>query len=188
VIEARTWGSSVARIVAGHPCRAEVEGEELLIGTEPLVAQVGNSRWSGVTSDAGTTLRRDGQPIVRIRELDGEPGVDGRSEETSGGAPAGLAGASPHRGEKASRGIVVFDPNDSVILHVSGDGAVANARGEILRRAQPERAQVKIGDSVVLGTTDVALAVLMTAPELVPEVRGLAACQRLFAREQATRK
>jgi hypothetical protein len=160
VIEARSWGSSVARIVAGHPCRAEVEGEELLIGTEPLVAQVGNSRWSGVTSESGTTLHRDGQPMVRIRALD--PGLDS--------------------------GVDVFDPHGSVILHVSGDGAVANGHGEILRRAQPEHAQVKIGDSVVVGTTDVALAVLMTAPELVPEVRGLAACQRLFAREQATRK
>jgi len=154
----------VARIVAGHPCRAEIEGEELLIGTEPLVMQVGNSRWSGVTSDsgsdAGTTLRRDGQPMVRIRELETGP----------------------------EAGVDVFDPRGSVILHVSGDGAVANAHGEILRRAQPERAQVKIGDSVVVGTTDVALAVLMTAPELVPEVRGLAACQRLFIREQATRK
>src|SRR4051812_14044460 len=81
VIEARSFGSSVARIVAGHPCRAEVEGEELLIGTEPLVAQVGNSRWSGITSsagsDAGTTLSRDGQPVVRIRDVAGPEHGDG---------------------------------------------------------------------------------------------------------------
>jgi hypothetical protein len=164
VIEARSFGSSVARIVAGHPCRAEVEGEELLIGTEPLVAQVGNSRWSGITnsagSDAGTTLSRDGQAMVRIRDV-----------------------AGPEHGD----GIDVFDPRGSVILHVSGDGAIANGRGEVVRRAQAERAAVKIGDSVVVGTTDVALAVLITAPELVPEVRGLAACQRLFAKEQAAR-
>jgi len=162
VIEARSFGSSVARIVAGHPCRAEVEGEELLIGTEPLVAQVGNSRWSGITSsagsDAGTTLSRDGQPMVRIRDV-----------------------------AEHGDGVDVFDPRGSVILHVSGDGAIANGRGEVVRRAQAERAAVKIGDSVVVGTTDVALAVLITAPELVPEVRGLAACQRLFAKEQAAR-
>ena len=159
VIEARLAGSTTARIVAGHPCRADVDGNELLIGTEPLVAQVGNSRWSGDPADAatGTTLRRDGAPIVRIHDL----------QDT---------------------GIEIFDPQGSAILHVSGDGAIANARGEILRRAEPAHANIKIGESVVTGTSDLALAVLITAPELIPEVRALAACNRLFNREQAARK
>jgi hypothetical protein len=30
--------------------------------------------------------------------------------------------------------------------------------------------------------------VIITAPELIPEVRALAACHRLFSREQAARK
>jgi hypothetical protein len=160
-IEARAAGAVVARIVTGHPCRADIEGNELLIGTEPLVAQVGNSRWSGddAGQDAppGTTLRKDGAAFVRIHDTQ-------------------------------DAGVEVFDPRGVAILRVTGDGAIANGHGEVLRRAEPARAAIKIGDSVVTGTNDLALGVLITAPELIPEVRALAACHRLFTREQATRK
>ena len=156
VIEARTTNSTRARIVAGHPCRAEVEGDELLVGTMPLVAQVGNTRWSGEPAEAGTTVRKDGELLFRIADI--QEGVD------------------------------VFDPQGAAVLHISADGALANAKGEILRRAEPARAAVQIGETTVTGTSDLALAVLVTAPELIPEVRALAACHRLFAREQATRK
>jgi hypothetical protein len=157
VIEARAGGTTIAHIIAGHPCRAEVERDELLIGTQPLVAQVGASRWSGDEVDGGTTLRKDGVPFVRIHDAD-------------------------------EAVIEVFDPDGAAILRLSADGAIANARGEVLRRAEATRAGIKVGDAVVIGTTDVALGVLITAPELIPEVRGLAACHRLFAREQAARK
>lgn len=157
VIEARSGGTTVARIVAGHPCRADVDGNELLIGTEPLVAQVGNSRWSGDDTADGTTLRRDGTAIVRLHD-------------------------------KQDTGVEVFDPQGSAILLVTADGAISNARGEILRRAEPQRAAIKIGDSIVTGTSDLALGVIITAPELIPEVRALAACHRLYARELAARK
>ncbi|HEX7839866.1 MAG TPA: hypothetical protein VF469_20460, partial [Kofleriaceae bacterium] len=80
--------------------------------------------------------------------------------------------------------IEVFDPRGSAILRLSADGAIANGAGEILRRAEATRGAIKIGDAVVTGTTDVALGVLVTAPELIPEVRALAACHRLFSREQ----
>jgi hypothetical protein len=159
VIEARAGGAIIARIVAGYPCRAEVEGDELLIGSEPLVAQVGSSRWSGdaaadPVAAPGTTLRKNGEPIVRIRD----------TQDT---------------------GIEVFDPHGAAILQISGDGAFANARGEVLRRAEPAAPAIKIGDSLVTGTNDLALAVLITAPELNSEVRALAACHRLFMRERA---
>jgi hypothetical protein len=153
LILARAGSATVARIIAGHPCRAEVEGDELLIGTQPLVAQVGGNRWSGDDSEGGITLRRDGAPIVRIRDTDDA--------------------------------IEVFDPRGAAILRLSTDGAVANERGEVVRRAEATRMAIKIGDAVVTGTTDVALGALITAPEMIPEVRGLAACHRLFWREQA---
>lgn len=159
VIEARSGGALVARIVAGYPCRAEVEGNELLIGSEPLVAQVGSSRWSGDAStdpgaEPGTMLRKNGEPINRIHDL----------QDT---------------------GIEVFDARGGAILQVNSDGAIANARGEVVRRAEPAAPAIKVGDSLVTGTSDVALAVLITAPELIPEVRALAACHRLFTRERA---
>jgi len=157
VIEAREGGTMLAHIIAGHPCRAEIEGNELLIGTQPLVTQVGNVRWSGDEGETGTTLRRDGAAIVRIRDTQ-------------------------------DMAIEVFEPRGAAILRLSADGAIANAAGEILRRAEATRGAIKIGDATVTGTTDVALGVLITAPELIPEVRGLAACHRLFWREQAARK
>jgi len=159
VIEARTGSTTLAHIIAGHPCRAEIDGDELLIGTQPLVAQVGNTRWSGddTVGDGTTTLRKDGAAVVRLRD----------AQEAA---------------------IEVFDPRGVAILRLSADGAIANGSGEILRRAEAVRGSIRIGDAVVTGTTDVALGVLITAPELIPEVRGLAACHRLSWREQAGRK
>jgi hypothetical protein len=154
VIEARSGGAMVARVVAGHPCRAEVDGDELLVGTAPLVAQVGASRWSGDEAATGTTLRKDGEPIVRIRDS------------------ADL--------------VEVFDPQGGAMFHVLGDGTVANPRGEVIRRAEQTIAAIRVGDSVVTGTTDLPVAMLLTAPELIPEVRALAACHRLALREQRT--
>lgn len=157
VIEARAAGATVAHIIAGHPCRAEIDHQELLIGTQPLVAQVGGSRWSGEDGDGGTMLRKDGAAIVRIRD----------SEDTA---------------------IEVFDPQGAAILRLSADGAIANGAGEVLRRAEATHSAIKIGDAVVTGTTDIPLGVLVTAPELLSEVRALAACHRLVSREQAARK
>lgn len=148
VIEARSGGATSVRIVPGHPCRADIDGNELLIGTEPLVTQVGNSRWSGDDAADGTTLRRDGAAIVRLHDTQ-------------------------------DAGVEVFDPHGAAILSVTPDGAIANAHGEILRRAAPTKVAIKIGDSVVTGTSDLVLGVLITAPELIPEVRALAACHRL---------
>jgi hypothetical protein len=159
VIEARTGSTTLAHIIAGHPCRAEIDGDELLIGTQPLVTQIGNTRWAGddTAGDGTTTLRKDGAAVVRIRD----------AQEAA---------------------IEVFDPKGAAILRLSADGAIANGNGEVLRRAEATRGSIKIGDTVVTGTTDVALGVLITAPELLPEVRGLAACHRLYWREQAGRK
>jgi hypothetical protein len=159
VIEARVGSTTLAHIIAGHPCRAEIDGDELLIGTQPLVAQVGGTRWSGddTGGDGTTTLRKDGAAVVRIRD----------TQEAA---------------------IEVFDPRGAAILRLSADGAIANGRGEVLRRAEATRGSIQIGEAVVTGTTDVALGVLITATELIPEVRGLAACHRLFWREQAGRK
>ena len=148
VIEARVAGAVTARVTVGHPCRAEVDSDELLVGSSPLVAQVGNSRWAG--DDAGV-LSKDGTPIVRMHD---QP-----------------------------NGIDVLDPSGVVLVSVSSDGVVANATGVVLRRAVVAPGAIKIGDATVTGTSDAALAAVLTAPELIPEVRALAACRRLFAME-----
>jgi hypothetical protein len=148
VIEARSGGVTTVRIVAGYPCRAEIDGNEFLVGTQPLVTQVGSNRWTGDDTEHGTTLRRDGMAMVRIHE-------------------------------PPDASVEVFDQDDTAILRVTPDGGIANARGEILRRAEPTHAAIRIGDAVLTGTSDVALGLLVTAPELVPEIRALAACRRL---------
>lgn len=191
MIEARATGATVvARVVAGHPCRAEIDGNELLVGTEPLVAQVGNTRWSGEDTGGDTTLRRDGTALVRLHDLPATP--EGAEGGAGGAGAAGSAGAAGPAGtatlQAGHGGIEILDPQGATLLRVSADGAVANARGEILRRAEASRLAIKIGDSIVTGTSDPALGVLVTAPELIPEVRALAACHRLFSQEQAARK
>jgi hypothetical protein len=120
--------------------------------TEPLVTQVGATRWSGNDAADGTTLSKDGAVIVRLYD-------------------------------RPDLGVDVFDPQGAAILNVTPTGEIANAHGEVLRRAETSRSSIKIGDAVVTGTSDVALAVLVTAPELIPEVRGLAACHRLFVQQ-----
>ena len=59
-------GALTARVVAGHPCRATVEGVELLVGGRPLVAQQGAVRWTGEDAPNGTTLKKDGAPVARV--------------------------------------------------------------------------------------------------------------------------
>ncbi|MBA3501193.1 MAG: hypothetical protein M4D80_27375 [Myxococcota bacterium] len=58
--------SVVARVVSGRPCRATVDGVELLVGGRPLVAQVGTDRWTGEDAPNGTTLKKNDQIVARI--------------------------------------------------------------------------------------------------------------------------
>jgi hypothetical protein len=59
-------GGITARVVPGHPCRANVDGIELLVGGPPLVAQLGSVRWTGEDGATGTTLLKNGAPVARI--------------------------------------------------------------------------------------------------------------------------
>jgi hypothetical protein len=59
-------GAVTARVVPGHPCRATVDGVELLVGGPPLVAQLGAARWTGEDGANGTTLRKNDVTVARI--------------------------------------------------------------------------------------------------------------------------
>jgi hypothetical protein len=66
-IEARDAANAVlASVVPGHPCRANVEGAELLVGGPQLIAQVGSDRWTGEDAENGTTLRKNDAIVARI--------------------------------------------------------------------------------------------------------------------------
>jgi len=144
-------GDVAARVVAGRPCRATVDGVDLQIGGEPLVAMVGNVRWAGVDEADGTTLTRDGDRAARIV-------VDGTRLQILD-----------------DRGIAV------IRLRADADTAtVLDGANTTVRTAKRSATSITVGDMTVTGTQDLLLAALLTAHEIGPEVRALAACHRLL--------
>jgi hypothetical protein len=151
-------GTTIAELRPGHPCRATIGPVELIIGGPPLVAQVGDTRWSGDTGSNGTTISRGTEAIARV-------------------FPVG----DPTR-------VSVIDPQGVALLRVTlsgGDATVANAAGQTVRRLH-----TKVGGEIVsdppaasaTGTNDLVLVALLSAPELAPEVRMLAACERVLVK------
>ncbi len=152
-------GKVTARVTPGHPCRATVDGIELLIGTQPLVAQLGDVRWTGETSSNGTTIKRNDKAVARIfpSDLPNETGLF-----TTEGVAMVRATVS---GDKADL--------------ISGAGAIVGSVTKL------PKGGLAIADRVITGTDDLLLAALLSAPEAPPEVRGLAACHRLFPSPKA---
>lgn len=158
-IEVRDAGGAVrARVVPGRPCRATVDGVELLVGGRPLVAMVGAVRWTGRDDVNGTILERDGAPIARIYPTEVTPDT-----------------------------VELLEPSGVALLRVraSDDRArVVSGAGAELRTATRTPTAITVGDLTVTGTTDLLLAAVLSASEAVPEVRGLAACHRLLPTEK----
>jgi hypothetical protein len=134
----------IARVVPGRPCRATVDGLELLVGGRPLVAQVGSDRWTGEDADNGTTLRKNDQIVARIHAKQ------------------------------------LFDANGIPIIRVMDNGDIADKANAVVRKAVVTGNTVTIDSLTVTGTTDVAIAAMVTARETVAEVRALAACHYLI--------
>ncbi len=147
-------GHLVARVTPGHPCRAMVEDIEMMVGTDPLVAQLGEIRWTGETSTNGTTIKRNGEVVARVFPID-------QPSETGVYTPDGVA---------MFRVTLSGDKADLI----SGAGAVIGSAKKL------PTGGISIGERVLTGTNDLLLAALLGATEAPPEVRGLAACHRLF--------
>lgn len=151
-------GTVTARIVAGHPCRATVDGVDVQIGGRPLVMMVGATRWSGTDDTNGTTLRRDDTQVARIYPAD----------------------ISPDQ-------VAVFDPQGIALVRVARQGetaSVASGAGAVLRTVHKAPNGFRVGDMTVTGTNDLLLAAVLSAPEVGSEVRALAACHRLLPAEE----
>lgn len=146
-------GHISARIVPGHPCRATIEGTELLIGGEPLVAQHGEVRWSGDDRGNGITILRDAEIVARI--------VDDKPGELALIDPQGIALI---RAVTEGDDVKVIDKQSAVVRHLTRSG---------------KGIEVQPGPTVT-GTDDRLLVAALTAVEAPPEVRALAACHRLF--------
>ncbi|CAN5739743.1 hypothetical protein BH11MYX3_BH11MYX3_23650 [soil metagenome] len=152
-------GKVTARVTPGHPCRATIDGVEMLIGTQPLVAQLGDVRWTGDQAANGLTIRRNDAAVARISPSD-QPDATGLF--TTEGVAIVRATVS---GAKADL--------------ISGAGAIVGSVTKL------PKGGIAIGDRVLSGTDDLLLAALLTAPDTSPEVRGLAACHRLFPSPKA---
>ena len=166
-------GKVTARVIPGQPCRATVDEIALIVGTQPLVAQLGDVRWSGELTASGTLIRRNDTVVARVYPDD---------------PPAEI-------GLYTADGIAVFSAKivgDKADL-VSGAGAVVataqkQPKGGVRLTSAPPSAALRgpaepglaVGERTVTGTDDVLLAALLAAPDAPPEVRGLAACHRLF--------
>jgi hypothetical protein len=146
-------GKITAKVVPGHPCRATVDDIELLVGTDPLVAQLGDVRWSGDVAANGTTFRRNDEPIARMYPSD-QPMTTG-----------------------------LYSADGSAIFRATAADTKADlvsAAGAIFATVTRAGGKLAVGDRTVTGTDDLLLAALLAAPTAPPEVRGLAACHRLF--------
>jgi hypothetical protein len=150
-------GNVTARVVPGHPCRAMVDNVELLVGGEPLVAQHGETRWSSDDRGNGLSILRDTELVARI--------VDDKPGELSLIDPQGIPMI---RVLTQGDDVQVIDKQSAVVRHLT-----RSSKG----------VEVQPGPTVT-GTDDRLLVAALTAVEAPPEVRALAACHRLFAREK----
>lgn len=159
MVEVRDGTKVVASVRPGRPCRATIGPLEMIIGGPPLVSQLGDTRWSGKDGANGTTLEREGDRVARIFP------VNDRST------------------------VGVFDLNGVAMLRVQATPAgatVSDAASRPLRMLAMTGSTIKTDhpELVVTGTHDVLLASVLTAPELAPEIRMLAACERVLVTEK----
>jgi hypothetical protein len=159
-------GAVVARVKLGTPCRATVDGIEQIVGTAPLVSQIGTTRWSGDTATNGTTFKKDETSIARMYAAS--------DDELALFDPEGVAFV---RATRAKDGAVSISDRQSTVVRQAHLLAGANSDTVEISGTGPKL--------VVTGTNDVLLAAILTAPEAIPEVRGLAACNRLFPSTKA---
>jgi hypothetical protein len=153
-------GAVVGELKPTRPCRATIGPLEMIIGGPPLVATLGSTKWTGLdegtaANSNGTMLMRDAERIARVFPV---------------GDPASGA---------------VLDTQGVAKVRVKVTGKVASLEdGSAIPIRKLTLSDDKItADSPALtitGTQDLVLAALFSAPELLPEVRMLAACERVL--------
>lgn len=156
-------GAVLAELRPIRPCRGSIGPIELIVGGPPLIAQIGTTRWAGESAGSATAISRDDEKIARIANQ-----------------PMSVA---------------VLDLQGVPVVRVTVDGAhatVLDAANTPLRTltatpSQIDIEQVEAGSDkavhagTVTGTRDLVIAAMLASPEVVPEVRILAACERVLA-------
>jgi hypothetical protein len=158
-IEARDGGSLLATVRPGKPCRATIGPNEMIVGGPPLVSQLGDTRWSGESTRTGTLVQRDGQLVARFFPV----------------------------GDAAAAGI--YDPNGVALERIAAEGRRASITDAASRSTHAlvldgAGAIAMDGKTKITGTSDLVLAALLAAPEVSPELRMMAACERVLVASQ----
>jgi hypothetical protein len=160
MIEVHDGTQVTASVRTGRPCRATIGPIELIVGGPPLVSQLGETKWTGSnTPEGGTFLLRNDDRVVRVYPV----------------------------GDPASAG--VYDLQGVALLRVAATGdraTVTDAAGRPLRTLTRTGTEIAVDAPKVLvtGTPDLVLAALISSPEIGPEVRMLAACERVLVAQQ----
>lgn len=156
-------GVVLARVTEGRPCRATIDDDELIIGGRPLVMMHGETRWAGDDVDGSTVILRDDESYARIFPS------DVRDDE-----------------------VALFDARGVALFRVtaSGDTAIVRDPGQSpIRELHRTTTGITIpsptGDATVSGTQDLLLAAVLSATEVSPQMRALAACHRLLPPQKA---
>lgn len=157
-IEVRDAQGVVAELMPIRPCRAKVGDQEMIVGGPPILSQLGDVRWMGTDGSNGTTYEKDGQRIARLYPL----------------ADPMQAGVIDTQGVALMR------------VKVTGGKAIVTDSATLpVRNLVKQEKSISVDAPIALtvtGTDDLVLAALLTAPELVPEVRMLAACERVLVK------
>lgn len=157
-VEVRDAQGVIAELLPIRPCRAKVGNQEMIVGGPPILSQLGEVRWMGTTGANGTTYQKDGERVARLYPL----------------ADANEAS--------------VLDTHGVALIRVMVTGETAKVTDSAtvpVRNVKKEANAITVDAPVpltVTGTDDLVLAALLTAPELVPEVRMLAACERVLVK------
>ena len=151
-------GVLVAELRPLRPCRGSIGPVDLIVGGPPLVANLGGTQWKGSAADNGTTLIRDGESVARIFPV-GDPKTVSVLD---------MQGVALARIALSPAGVTVTNAASVPVRNLRIDGATIKADEPPL---------------TITGTKDLVLAALLSAQELSPEVRVLAACERVLVKD-----
>lgn len=153
-IEVTSGGKSIAKVVPGRPCRATVDGIEVIVGAQPFTATIGDAKWTAVTDTNGTTFKNNDQAVARIHA---NQLFDAQGIPLVRATDAGDISNGPGRLVRKATVIPGYTPQVEIKSLGSGDSFI------------------------VTHTEDVVLAALLSAPEADPTIRALVACHFLQA-------
>lgn len=157
-------GTVLAELKATRPCRAMIGPQEMIVGGPPIISTLGSTPWTGVDDVNGTTFMRNDERIARLFPIN----------DKASGAVFDMRGIAQVR--------VIVTGTTAVVENAATIPVrkLTLANGAISTEGEPAL--------TITGTDDLILAALLSAPELLPEVRMLAACERVLLSEKAPTK